>query len=150
MLLRLSSVVCVGTLGLLQTGCVPPLRASTVRATPPAAQAHSNGIAPSEAALLEPLSPLPVTATPVTSTIVVTWSGTGEDLASYHVFRRVVTASNWQRIGIVTGEDGSQEPYHFQDFAPERSSRYVYGVAARDASGHESAISESNVVVLGS
>jgi hypothetical protein len=102
-----------------------------------------HGVTPEEAGRARPLQPSRVVVRVLRGTARVTWSGTGEDLRLYRIYRRDVSEEHWTLVGVVSSRDDNRGSYEFTDAAAGRSPHDVYGVVAIDRHGLASSRSEA-------
>ena len=116
---------------------------------PPECDQEQPGITPEEAAQVIPLAPVSVSVAAREGEVIVTWPGTGEDIAAYEILRRSPAAEDWQLLGRVESVDDNRGTYVFRDVTAPSGVTIVYGVIAVGRYGKGSAAAESEAVTPG-
>src|SRR5207244_3795397 len=88
------------------------------------------GITRHDAEQIIPLPPAHVTARPAEGAMVVSWTGTGQNLREYEVYRHVGPNDPWHRMGKVAAVGDNTGPYQYTDKTITPGTTYIYGVIA--------------------
>lgn len=119
----------------------------TLAATPTSPTPTETGISREEVNQLIPLHPYQVTVETTPGTVVVGWSGTGEDTIQYYeVYRKSSSGDDWQKLGDVKSVGENKGQYEWRDTSTKVGTVYIYGVRAVSIYGTKSVISESAAI----
>lgn len=116
---------------------VTPTRSQTVGAP------GTEGIPLEQDQGIPPLQPAGIEARVSDTGVELSWQGTGSDiLVHYIVYRRPLSADEWEAVAIVPISENNQGEYVWTDKLPEIIEPLLYALTAVDRYGNESQLSD--------